>query len=284
MASSRKKTHTKAHKKILSLSELCEGIDDKEKELAAAWELAREVRGRLRGMTNRNKRGRKFQAIRTIAMGKESILDGKLNYWFHEHFNSWALTFTKSKKWPNKAYKDLRDEEKWEAFPRAPVFQKEYLKAFGSPSLVSAAEMLTPSGKFKHPWNPSLLGQLFKPAGSGPDVSRPVTTNYRLIKIDSSFSFEQIRSEILSILKDHCYHQRSKGGNHYATWLRNLALYRAQKSGWGISEMEKCWERARAIQKTEKTDLTQRSKYGYPPKEKIQKRIDSIKKLLEDIF
>lgn len=263
---------------VLTLAELCEGIHDTEKELAAAWEFAREVRGRLRHMTNRNKRGRKTQAIRAFLGGKELIIPGAKNFWFHEQFNSWALTFTKSKKWPETAYGDLEDEEKWEAFPHAPVFQKKYLEAFKSESLASAAEMITPQGELKHPWSVALLEQLFGP------TQRPIRTGYRLIKIDSSFPIEIIRSEINKVLEVHCPHQRSKGVNRWATRLRNLALYRAHKAGWEIEEMGECWERAKALKKTEETDLTKKKKYGAPPKQKIQGRIDSIKQLLNDIF
>jgi hypothetical protein len=263
---------------ILTLAELCEGIDDREKELAAAWELAREVRGRLQEMTNRNKRGRKYRSARIFPMGKEAKRTKGRNYWFHDHFNSWALTFTKSKKWPKTAYRDLKPEERWEAFPEAPVFQKSYLEAFKSTSLASAAEMITPEGGFKSPWSGKLLDQLFHPG------TRPVRTSYRLIKIDSSFPMETIRNEMNEILREHCPHKRSKGGNIFSTWLRNLGLYRAHKAGWGIKQMDDCWKRARALEKSQKSYLTKRIKYGLPPRQKLQKRIDSIKHLLVDIF
>ena len=86
------------------------------------------------------------------------------------------------------------------------------------------------------------------------------------------------------ILREHCPYKRSKGGNIFSTWLRNLGLYRAHKAGWGIKQMDDCWKRARALEKSQKSYLTKRIKYGLPPRQKLQKRIDSIKHLLVDIF
>jgi len=274
----RSQINTGSNPHVLTLAELCEGIDDSEKELAAAWELAREVKGHLRQMTNRNKRGRKTQAIKAFLGGKDLITPGKKNLWFHEHFNSWALTFPKSRKWPGTCYADLKDEEKWEAFPEAPVFQKSYLQAFKSDSLASAAEMITPHGGFKRPWSGEFLDQLFAP------IPRPIRTGYRLIKIDTSFPMELILSEIGQILREHCPHQRPQGGNIWASPLRNLALYRAHKAGWGINEMEKCWKKAKELEKNEKAELSQKKKYGSPPAQKIRARIELIKQLLKGVF
>ena len=251
--------------KCLSFAELCEGIDDSEKELAAAWELGRECAGRLRNMSNRNKRGRKYKAVRVMSCG-------------NKFFNDYALTFTASPKWPKTPYGKLKELEKVDAFPQAPIFQKKRLEAFRSPSLSAAAEMITPNGRFTPPWNATLLGQLF-------DTTRRLDlTDYRLIKIDASFPFEQIRSEVLALLKKHCIHRRIKGGNRYSTWLRNLGLYRANRAGWSIHDMNECWRAShRAEKESDKSDLIEKKRFG-PPKQKIAQRIDLIKDLLQQVF
>lgn len=140
-------------RRTLSLHELCEGITDSEKELAAAWELGRECAGRLRGMSNRNKRGRKYKAMRLMACGSE-------------FFDDYALAFTASPKWPKTPYGELKEMEKVDAFPNAPIFQKKRLEAFRSSSLSAAAEMITPKGRFTPPWNATLLGQVFETTGT----------------------------------------------------------------------------------------------------------------------
>ena len=252
-------------RRTLSLHELCEGITDSEKELAAAWELGRECAGRLRGMSNRNKRGRKYKAMRLMACGSK-------------FFNDYALTFTASPKWPKTPYGDLKEMEKVDAFPNAPIFQKKRLEAFRSSSLSAAAEMITPKGRFTPPWNAALLGQVFE------TTRRLDPTDYRLIKIDASFPFEQIRSEILALIKKHCTHRRIKGGNKYSTWLRNLALYRAHRAGWRFEDMDECWQASlRAEKNSDKSVLIKKKRFG-PPKQKIAQRIDMIKDLLQQVF
>lgn len=251
--------------RTLSLAELCEGIPDGEKELAAAWELGRERFGSLRSMSNRNKRGRRHRAVRVFAEGDQ-------------FFNQYALTFTVSQKWPKTPYADLTEDEKSEAFPNAPVFQQRLLKVFGSPSLSSPAEMITPQGQFKSPWNAALLGQLF---GKKPGL---VQTPYRLIKVDVTFPLEQIKPELVKLLKKHCPHERKRGGNQYATWLRNLGLYRAYRAGWPVKEMENCWKKAlEGAKESENSEISKRSRFG-PPKQKILQRIASIEELLGKVF
>ena len=238
-------------RRTLSLHELCEGINDSEKELAAAWELGRECAGRLRGMSNRNKRGRKYKAMRLMACG-------------NEFFDDYALAFTASPKWPKTPYGELKEMEK--------------VEAFRSSSLSAAAEMITPKGRFTPPWNATLLGQVFE------TTRRLDPTDYRLIKIDASFPFEQIRSEILALIKKHCTHRRIKGGNKYSTWLRNLALYRAHRAGWRFEDMDECWQASlRAEKNSDKSVLIKKKRFG-PPKQKIAQRIDLIKDLLQQVF
>ena len=260
-----KTKYQKNLRKCLSFAELCEGIDDSEKELAAAWELGRECAGRLRNMRNRNKRGRKYRAVRVMSCG-------------NKFFNDYALTFTASQRWPKTPYGKLKELEKVDAFPHAPIFQRKRLEAFRSASLSAAAEMITPKGRFTPPWNATLLGQVFE------TTRRLEPTDYRLIKIDASFPFEQIRSEVLALLRKHCPHRKTKGGNRYSTWLRNLALYRAHRAGWRFEDMDECWQASlRAEKESDKSDLTEKKRFG-PPKQKIAQRIDLIKDLLQQVF